>query len=65
MPGTTLSGRLLHLDQSIGGALTRLRKEGVFRAHEIETLFLSHLPAGVLPSAIMVIRLGNPPNLSS
>src|SRR5277367_5736922 len=40
MDGAAMFGGLLHLDQSLDGALSRLRAAGDFRAEPMETLLL-------------------------
>lgn len=65
MPGTTMSGGLLGLDQAFGGQLSRLRAGGAFRAEEMETLLVSLPPASVAARAILVIGLGKPEQLTS
>ncbi|MBB6188350.1 M17 family peptidase N-terminal domain-containing protein [Rhodanobacter sp. MP7CTX1] len=54
------AGGLRHLDDALGGTLTKLRRAGYFRAQPMETLLLSRLPATVLARAVMVVGLGDP-----
>jgi hypothetical protein len=65
MPGSLLSGGLLQFNQAIGGALTKLRDEGSFRAQEMETLLLRPALSSVRAHAILIIGLGNPLAFSS
>jgi len=62
--GATLSGGLAHLDQALGGTLTSMRQQGLFRAERGETLFLSAPPAGVAAKTLLVIGLGAPEDWS-
>jgi hypothetical protein len=63
MPGSRLSGGLLHLDQALSGLLTELRAQGVFRAAAFETLFIPVPPPAVKARHVMAIGLGDPINL--
>jgi hypothetical protein len=65
MPGTTLSGGLLQLDEALGAALTKLRDEGSFRAQEMETLLIPRPPTHVPARGILIIGLGDPLSLNS
>ncbi|KAB8038561.1 peptidase M17 [Janthinobacterium aquaticum] len=65
MPGTTMSGGLLGLDQALGGQLSRLRTTGAFRAQEMETLLITLPPAAVAARAVLVIGLGQPEQLNA
>jgi hypothetical protein len=53
-------GGMLHLDEALGGALTKLRREGYFQAKPMETLLVSRPPATIAAKAIMVVGLGDP-----
>lgn len=63
-PGATMTGGLLHLDQALGGALSTLRAEGLFRAEEMETLFVASPPPSAVARSIMVIGFGDPATVS-
>jgi hypothetical protein len=65
MPGAHLAGGLLQLDEALGGALTRLREEGYFRAQEMETFLVQTPPQLVRARRVLLIGLGNPLTLSS
>jgi hypothetical protein len=65
MPGVQLAGGLLHLDEVLGGALTRLRHEGHFRAQEMETLLVRKPPIGVSGRSVLIIGLGSPITFAS
>lgn len=65
MPGSTMAGGLLGLDQALDGKLSQLRASGAFRAQEMETLLISLPPATVAARALLVIGLGDPEQLSS
>ncbi|SDA11565.1 M17 family peptidase N-terminal domain-containing protein [Sphingomonas sp. NFR15] len=60
MPGTSIAGGLLHLDVALGGALSRLRTETVFRAKDMDFLVLDQLPAEIGSAAVLIIGLGDP-----
>ncbi|WP_206240606.1 M17 family peptidase N-terminal domain-containing protein [Novosphingobium terrae] len=62
--GATLGGGLAHLDQALGGTLTTMRKDGLFKAERGESLFLSNPPAGVAAKALLVFGLGAPEDWS-
>ncbi|WP_068082918.1 M17 family peptidase N-terminal domain-containing protein [Novosphingobium rosa] len=62
--GATLGGGLAHLDDALGGTLTAMRKDGLFRAERGESLFLSAPPASVAAKALLVIGLGAPEDWS-
>jgi hypothetical protein len=64
MPGTTLSGGLLQLDEALGAALTNLRNEGSFRAQEMETLLIPRPPTQMPARGILIIGLGDPLSLN-
>jgi hypothetical protein len=55
-----MAGGLLALDQALGGALSRLRAAGAFRAQAMETLLVTSPPPGVTPRALLVIGMGDP-----
>nr|WP_315394560.1 M17 family peptidase N-terminal domain-containing protein [uncultured Duganella sp.] len=61
--GAPVAGGLLALDQALGGHLTRMRADGVFRAQPMETLLIASPPPGMLPRAVLVIGLGDPATL--
>jgi hypothetical protein len=65
MPGAAMGGGLLHLDQVLGGALTRWRASGDFRAEPGETLLLERPPNGIRAKTIMLIGLGDPTALQA
>ncbi|WP_075791765.1 M17 family peptidase N-terminal domain-containing protein [Massilia putida] len=58
--GAGMAGGLLALDQALGGALSRLRAAGAFRAQPMETLLVTTPPPGVTPRAVLVIGMGDP-----
>jgi hypothetical protein len=58
--GAGMSGGLLALDQALGGALSRLRAAGAFRAQAMETLLVTTPPSGVTARAVLVIGMGDP-----
>ena len=58
--GTSLSGGLLELDVAMSLALTDLRRQGTFRAEEMETLLVTKPPEAVRALSMMVIGLGLP-----
>jgi hypothetical protein len=62
--GFAIAGGLLSFNQAVGGALTRLRDEAVFRGQEMETLYLANLPGNVPPRSAMVIGLGDPDSIN-
>jgi hypothetical protein len=64
-PGSVMAGGLLHLDRSLGSALSRLRAAGDFRAEPMETLLVDQLPSGIRARAVMVIGLGDPEDLAA
>ena len=53
------AGGLLHLDQALNGALTRLRTEAHFRAEMMETLLIPQ-PHEVAAKAVLLVGLGEP-----
>ncbi len=55
-----LTGGLLRLDQALDGALWRLRREGFFHGHALETLLLTKVPATVHAQALLIVGLGDP-----
>lgn len=61
--GAPIAGGLLGLDQALGGHLTRMRADGVFRAQPMETMLITSPPPGMLPRAVLVIGLGDPATL--
>jgi hypothetical protein len=62
--GAKLGCGLAHLDQALGGTLTAMRRDGLFRAERGESLFLSTPAAGVAAKALLVIGLGAPEDWS-
>jgi hypothetical protein len=58
--GAGMAGGLLALDQALGGALSRLRAAGAFRAQPMETLLVTTPPPGITPRAVLVIGMGDP-----
>jgi hypothetical protein len=58
--GAGMAGGLLALDQALGGALSRLRAAGAFRAQPMETLLVTSPPPGITPRAVLVIGMGDP-----
>jgi hypothetical protein len=58
--GPGMAGGLLALDQALGGALSRLRAAGAFRAQPMETLLVTTPPAGLTPRAVLVVGMGDP-----
>jgi hypothetical protein len=58
MPGAHLAGGLLQLDEALGGALTRLREEGYFRAQEMETFLVQTPPQLVRARRVLLNRSG-------
>lgn len=58
-----IAGGLLALDQALGGHLTRMRADGVFRAQPMETMLIASPPPGMAPRAVLVIGLGDPTTL--
>jgi hypothetical protein len=58
--GAPIAGGLLQLDQALGGHLTRMRADGVFRAQPMETMLIASPPPGLPPRAVLVIGLGDP-----
>jgi hypothetical protein len=58
--GAGMAGGLLALDQALGGALSRLRAAGAFRAQAMETLLVTTPPSGVTARAVLVIGMGDP-----
>ncbi|WP_322023759.1 M17 family peptidase N-terminal domain-containing protein [Burkholderia sp. BCC1977] len=54
------TGGLRHLDIALSGALTGLRREGHFRAAPMETLLISHPPAGIAARTLLLVGLGDP-----
>lgn len=55
-----MTGGLLALDAALGGALSRLRAAGAFRAQPMETLLVTTPPPGMAPRALLVIGMGDP-----
>lgn len=53
-------GGMQHLDAALGGALSALRRSGVFRGHYLETWLLDRLPSAIPAQAVLVIGLGDP-----
>lgn len=60
MPGTALSGGLRHLDGVLKGGLVALRKDGIFKGAQGETLLLSHPPRPILACGVLLVGLGDP-----
>ncbi len=58
--GAAMAGGLLHLDNALGGVLATMRAQGLFRAQEMETLYIARPPAAVRARSLMVIGLGDP-----
>jgi hypothetical protein len=58
--GAGMAGGLLALDRALGGALSRLRAAGAFRAQAMETLLVTTPPSGVTARAVLVIGMGDP-----
>jgi len=65
MPGSSMTGGLLGLDQALGARLSQLRASAAFRAQAMETLLITMPPATVAARAILVIGLGAPEQLSA
>jgi hypothetical protein len=65
MPGVHLVGGLMQLDEALGGALSRMRDEGYFRAQEMETLLVQTPSPPVRARRVLLVGLGNPLTLSS
>ena len=59
-PGTDLSGGALHLDTALGGALTRFRGEGRFKAGAGETMLLRPSPPRTVSPQLLIVGLGPP-----
>jgi hypothetical protein len=55
-----LTGGLLLLDRALGGALTSLRREGVFQGRAEETLLLTKLPTSLPNQQLLIEGLGAP-----
>jgi len=53
-------GGLLDLDIAMGGAATRLRSDGIFRAAPGEMLTLSHVVPPVKATTVLLVGLGDP-----
>jgi len=54
-------GGLAHLDAALGGALVRLRADGIFAAEIGETLFLDQPPPpSVAARALLILGMGTP-----
>ncbi|MET3710756.1 hypothetical protein ABIC65_001458 [Sphingomonas trueperi] len=53
-------GGLAHLDAALGGALVRLRADGIFAAEIGETLFLDQPPPTVTARALLILGMGTP-----
>jgi hypothetical protein len=64
-PGAHLTGGLLHLDRTLGGALSRLRGERLFEARELEALHVRSPPGTVQAHALLVVGLGDPVRLTA
>jgi hypothetical protein len=58
--GVTITGGLLHLDDALGGAVRRMRSDGIFEGRRGETMVLSAPPLPVRAGAILMIGLGDP-----
>ncbi|MBR8210642.1 peptidase M17 [Burkholderia cenocepacia] len=54
------TGGLRHLDVTLSGALTGLRREGFFSAAPMETLLISRPPEGIAAAALLLVGLGDP-----
>ena len=59
-PGGGPGGGLGHLDAALGGAITRLRADGIFRAGPGEVLTLSAPAPPIHAATILAIGLGDP-----
>ncbi|MBD8618459.1 peptidase M17 [Sphingomonas sp. CFBP 13728] len=59
-PGGRPGGGLGHLDAALGGAITRLRADGIFRAGPGEVLTLSAPAPPIHAATILAIGLGDP-----
>lgn len=59
-PATPLSGGLLRLDQAMGGALLRMRADGIFAGAVGETMMFSTPAPPVRAGSILVVGLGDP-----
>jgi hypothetical protein len=58
--GMTIAGGLSHLDDALGGAVRRMRSDGIFGGRLGETMVLSTPPLPVRADAILMIGLGEP-----
>jgi hypothetical protein len=58
--GMTIVGGLSHLDDALGGAVRRMRSDGIFEGRLGETMVLSAPPLPVRADAILMIGLGDP-----
>lgn len=58
--GTGPTGGLDHLDKALGGAMTRLRSDGIFGAALGETLILSAPAAPIRADHVLAVGLGDP-----
>lgn len=54
------TGGLRHLDIALSGALTGLRREGLFLASPMETLLISQPPESIAAGTLLLIGLGDP-----
>lgn len=62
--GMMIAGGLLHLDEALGGAVRRMRSDGIFEGRLGETMVLSAPPLPVKAGAILMIGLGDPADWS-
>jgi hypothetical protein len=58
--GTELGGGLRHLDEALGGAICRMRSDGIFNGRIGETMVLSAPPPPIRANSILIIGLGEP-----
>jgi hypothetical protein len=58
--GMSITGGLAHLDDALGGAVRRMRSDGIFEGRLGETMVLSTPPLPVRADAILMIGLGDP-----
>lgn len=55
-----MRGGLQHLDEALGGAISRLRRPDAFRGDYLETMLLDRLPAAFPAREVLLIGLGEP-----
>jgi hypothetical protein len=60
MPGAALGGGLRHLDEALGGGLVALRRDGIFKGAEGETLLLTRPPKPIVACAVLLVGFGEP-----